>query len=441
MDDCRCGAPARWCSRADALFNADGMHVLDVRRGHRKLVITVETDADAAGCRRCGVVAVGHGRRRVTAADAPCFGTPVLVVWLKRIWRCGEPSCPAGTWSERHELLAPRSVLTSRAIGWAADALAHDDTTVSALARHLRVDWHTLWRAVKAEAAVRVGRPERLRGVKSLGVDEHIWRPGRFRSGERAVTVMVDLTRDGHGRLHARLLDVVPGRSGTAYADWLKAQAELFVAGIQHAALDPFRGYANAIRDELPDAVAVLDAFHVVRLATRALDEIRRRVQQEQLGRRGHRDDPLYKIRGLLRHGAEHLNARQLARLEAGLQAGDPHEEVGLAWQCYQQLRAAYTTKGAAGLAIAEKVIASFPSCPIPEIARLGRTLRQWRSQVLAYFSTGGRSNGGTEAINLLIEKTRRLAHGFRNFDNYRLRILLVADGSRPHRQRPNHAQ
>jgi len=51
------------------------------------------------------------------------------------------------------------------------------------------------------------------------------------------------------------------------------------------------------------------------------------------------------------------------------------------------------------------------------------------------------RSNGGTEAINLLIEKTRRLAHGFRNFDNYRLRILLVADGSRSYRARPNHAQ
>jgi hypothetical protein len=45
---------------------------------------------------------------------------------------------------------------------------------------------------------------------------------------------------------------------------------------------------------------------------------------------------------------------------------------------------------------------------------------------VLAYFAT----NGGTETVNLLIEKTRRLAHGFRNFTNYRLRILLVADAT-----------
>lgn len=440
MDDCRCGAPARWCSRADAMFNADGMHVLDVRRGHRKLVITVETDADVSGCPECGVLAIGHGRRRVSAADAPCFGVPVLIVWLKRIWCCSEPDCRIDTWSEVHELIAPRAVLTSRAIGWATDALAHDDTTVSALARHLKVDWHTLWRAVKGEATRRTSRPERTHGVKTLGVDEHIWRPSQH-GRDRAVTAMVDLTRDEQGRLHARLIDVVPGRSGIAYANWLKAQLPDFIAGIEHAALDPFRGYANAIRDELPDAIAVLDAFHVVRLGTAVVDEVRRRVQQEILHRRGHRDDPLYKIRGLLRHGAENLTPRQQSRLEAGLGLGDPHGEVALAWQCYQRLRAAYRAKLAVeGRRIAISIIDTWHSCPIPEIARLGRTLRQWRQQVLSYFSTSGVSNGGTEAINLLIEKTRRLAHGFRNFTNYRLRILLVADGSRPYRERPNHA-
>jgi transposase len=441
MDDCRCGAPARWCSRADAMFNADGMHVLEVRRGHRTLLITVETDAEVTGCPRCGVVAVGHGRREVTAADTPCFGVPVLIVWLKRIWRCPELDCAAGTWTEQHKLIAPRAVLTSRAIAWATDALAHDDTTVAALARHLQVDWHTLWRAIKAEATRRTSGPDRLSGVNTLGVDEHIWRPSRRNQSDRAVTAVVDLTRDADGRLHARLLDVVPGRSGTAYAGWLKAQAEEFVAGIEHAALDPFRGYANAIRDELPDAVAVLDAFHVVRLGTQVVDEVRRRVQQDTLGHRGHKHDPLYKIRGLLRHGHEHLSDKQVARLNAGLETGDPNWEVTVAWSCYQQLRSAYTAKNPnQGRNIAEKVIASFPSCPIPEVARLGRTLRSWKQQVLAYFASKGVSNGGTEAINLLIEKTRRLAHGFRNFTNYRLRIMLVADGSRPYRKRSNHA-
>ena len=113
---------------------------------------------------------------------------------------------------------------------------------------------------------------------------------------------------------------------------------------------------------------------------------------------------------------------------------------MNLAWQCYQQLRSIYHAGADRGRQIAEKVIASFPSCPIPEIARLGRTLKAWRQQVLAYFDTSGVSNGGTEAINLIIEKIRRLAHGFRNFGHYRLRIMLAAEGARPYRQRPTHA-
>jgi len=46
-------------------------------------------------------------------------------------------------------------------------------------------------------------------------------------------------------------------------------------------------------------------------------------------------------------------------------------------------------------------------------------------------------SNGGSEAINLLIEMVRRLAHGFRPFDQYRLRILLTASGTRTYRRAP----
>jgi transposase len=422
------------------LFNIDGMHVLEVVHEPGRVVVTVETDQDVGGRPSCGTVAVGHGRRVHTVADAPCFGTPVTLRWLKRLWRCSEPACERGTFSELHELAPPRAKLTTRAISWATDALAFDDTTVSALARHLGVDWHTCWDAVEAEAVRRVEDPTRLDGVSVLGVDEHIWRPSRIGDKDRAVTGIVDLTRDGNGRLHARLLDVVPGRTGTAYAGWLKAQDREFITGIEQASLDPFRGYANAIRDELPDAVPVLDAFHVVKLGTQVVDEVRRRVQQETLDRRGHKDDPLYRIRGLLRRGREHLTDRQVHRLNTGLAMGDPFFEVTVAWHCYQQLRSMYQAPNPAdGRRIAEQVIGSFPTCPIPEVARLGRTLRQWRSHVLARFDTHQISNG-TEAVNLIIEKTRRLAHGFRTFDHYRLRILLAASGLRPYRRGPAHA-
>ncbi len=249
---------------------------------------------------------------------------------------------------------------------------------------------------------------------------------------------MVDLTRDANGTVRARLLDLVPGRTGAAYRDWLAARNEAFRAGIDVATLDPFHGYKNAIDDQLEDAVAVLDAFHVIKLGTDAVDQCRRRVQQDIHGHRGRKTDPLYGIRLILRCGAERLTDKQKARLDKAIAADERHDEVHIAWQCAQQLRSAYTAASLAeGRKIAERVVASFPTCPIPEIARLGRTLKQWKTAFLAYFDTGRASNGGTEAINGLIELHRRVARGFRNRENYRLRMLLIGGGldERPHRK------
>jgi len=218
---CMCGPGTRWCARADAMFDVPGMHVTEVQvDDQQRLVLTVESDWLEHGCPGCGVLAVGHGRRCRVLHDAPSLGRVTVVRWLSRVWRCLEPSCTTTTFTEQHPIAPPRAVLTVRAVRWATDALSYDDTTVSALARHLGVAWHTAWTAIETEAKARVAVPERLAGVKTLGVDEHIWRPSRVGT-DRAVTIMVDLTRDQDGCLHARLLDAVVGRSGTAYKMWL----------------------------------------------------------------------------------------------------------------------------------------------------------------------------------------------------------------------------
>jgi transposase len=179
---------------------------------------------------------------------------------------------------------------------------------------------------------------------------------------------------------------------------------------------------------------AALDTFHVVKLGTQAVDEVRRRVQQEVHGRRSRKNDPLYGIRMILRCGAEKLTGRQRARLDRAIAADERHDEVYAAWLCAQQLRAVYkATSPVEGRRIAEKVLASFPACPIPEIKRLDKTLRQWRHAFLAYFDTGRAKNGGTEAINGLIELHRRVARGFRNRERYRLRMLLTGGLTHPH--------
>ena len=104
------------------------------------------------------------------------------------------------------------------------------------------------------------------------------------------------------------------------------------------------------------------------------------------MGHGGHGDDPLYKIRGLLRHGVEHLSPRLVARLETALEVGDQNWEVTRAWSCYQRLRSIHHQRTqAAGKHLAADLIATLHTCPISEVARLGRTLRAWRAHVLAY--------------------------------------------------------
>jgi transposase len=89
---CMCGSGARWCARADAMFDVPGMHVTEVQvDDQQRLVLTVESDQIEHGCPCCGVLAVGHGRRCRVVHDAPSLGRVTVVRWLTRVWRCLEP--------------------------------------------------------------------------------------------------------------------------------------------------------------------------------------------------------------------------------------------------------------------------------------------------------------------------------------------------------------
>jgi transposase len=123
---------------------------------------------------------------------------------------------------------------------------------------------------------------------------------------------------------------------------------------------------------------------------------------------------------------AERLSDRQWQRLEAAWTAGDPRDEVYNAWAVKELLRDVYaaSTVHDARVALGEFYDWAH-SCAVPETARLARTIKRWETEILAWHTTGGASNGPTEAVNLLIKKVQRTGHGFRNFTNYRLRLLL----------------
>ncbi len=279
--------------------------------------------------------------------------------------------------------------------------------------------WYTIMRCVRDHGQQLVDDPDRLEGVTALGMDETSFLRA---TRERHTTYLSGLVDTATGRL----LDVVPDRTAKAVTGWLARRDRRWLACIGVVSLDPHRGYANAVGVHLGHTTLVVDHWHVIRLANAVMDDVRRRVQQTTTGHRGRKRDPLYGIRKLLLMAVEDLDKRGWARLARGLQTGDPDGQVTAAWQLKELARGIYRADGLDDARDALWLLYCWAdSGDVPEMRRFARTIRRWQSEVLAWHTTGGASNGPTEAVNLAIKNIKRVGRGFRSFDNYRLRLLL----------------
>jgi transposase len=209
---------------------------------------------------------------------------------------------------------------------------------------------------------------------------------------------------------------MVEGRTKQVFATWLAGRPQPWRDRVQVVAMDGFTGFKTAATEQLPDAVTVMDPFHVVRLAGEALDECRRRVQQNLHGHRGRRSDPLFSARRTLHTGADLLTEKQRARLHA-LFANDEHVEVEVTWAIYQRMITAYRhTDRKQGHDLLRSLIDNLEvgvPAALVEIRKLGGTLKRRAADILAFFARPGTSNGPTEAINGRLEHLRGSALGF----------------------------
>ena len=412
--------PTRACELIVGLGDVEVLGVVDEPGG--PLAVHIGTRRRPV-CGGCGGVVWSKGSAPVELVDLPAFGWPVRLVWRKRRWRCPAAGCAVGSFTEVDERIAPaRAALTSRAGRWATVQVGRFGRPVEHVAGELGCDWHTVNDAVMAWGqALLAADAARVGAVSALGLDETLYkREGRWRT-RRWCTSIVDVTG-------GQLLDVVPGRDAAAPTAWLLNQPSAWRDNIDWGVLDLSGAYRSAFDTALPRAGQVADPFHVVRLANDAVDETRRRVQNDTLGHRGRKDDPLYRIRRLLLAAHERLDGRADAKLRGLLAAGDPRGEVRLAWHAKETLRGLYDIDrpqlaGAYLTELAEDLTDA--DCP-PELRRLGRTLGRWHTQIVNWHRARA-SNGPTEAINNLIKRVKRAAFGFRRFAHYRIRALLYA--------------
>jgi len=409
-----------------------GLEVTGQRLEPGRAVLACRVVGPDRWCRRCGCEGVARDTVVRRLAHEPLGWRPTTLVVTIRRYRC--TGCGQVWQQDTSQAAEPRAKLSRRGLRWALEGIVCQHLTVAPVAEGLAVSWNTANDAVLAEGRrVLIGDPARFDGVQVVGVDEHVWR--HTRHGDKYVTVIIDLTPIRNGTGPARLLDMVESRSKSAFKQWLAARSQAWRDRVEVVAMDGFTWFKTAAAEELPQAVAVMDPFHVIRLAGDALDACRRRVQQDLHGHRGRTDDPLYKARRTLHTGNDLLTDTQRDRLTA-LFATEEHVEVETTWGIYQRMIAAYRDPDRRhGHELMSALIASV-SDAVPavliEVSKLGRTLASRAADVLAYFDRPHTSNGPTEAINGRLEHLRGSALGFRNLTNYIARSLLESGGFRP---------
>jgi len=405
-----------------ALVGLKDVRVLHYKREGPQVELMIEQVVDDIRCPSCAGHAQVKERPVVAYVDLPVYGTAMKLSWKKHRLRCPNPTCARRTWVlSDHRIAAKNCLLTTRAAKWATVQVG-GGRTVSEVAAELDCDWHTVNDAVVTygKALLEADR-KRLNKTTAIGLDETSFR----RLGSRGYTAYATTVADVENH---QIIDILPSRKYTDVAGWIDKQPEAWKQRIAFGALDMSDTYAAVYSVILPKARQVVDAFHAISLANRALDDVRRRVQVQQLGHRGRRDDPLYRARRVLLRGEEKLDTEATERLASLLELGDPNAEVAVAYRIKERLRDFYRARDAfeARQILAELLRHCLKRAMPPEIQRLGKTIRRWFDKICNYHLAKV-SNGPTEALNNLVKRIKRIGFGFRNFENYRIRALLYA--------------
>ena len=405
-----------------ALVGLKDVRVLGYRRCGSDVELMIEQVVGEVRCPGCNGPAWVKERPVVRYVDLPVFGTPMHLAWRKHRMCCPREGCPTGSFVVTdHRIAAMGCLLTTRAAKWATVQVG-GGRTVAEVAAELDCDWHTVNDAVTVYGgALLAADRKRLTRTRAIGLDETSFvRPGGH--GHAAyVTTVADVE-------HHQIIDILPTRRYVDVAGYLDKQPSGWKEQIGFGALDMSATYAAVYSVILPKAAQVVDPFHVISLANRTLDTVRRRVHNEQTGHRGRRHDPLYRARRTLLVGEERLDEKAAARLTSLLTLGDPNAEVAITYRVKERLREFYREHhpDTARAMLTELVEhCRRPTMP-PELRKLAATLQRWFDKICNYHLARV-SNGPTEALNNLIKRIKRIGFGFRNFHNYRIRALLYA--------------
>jgi len=440
-------ACAAWCPAATALLGLPGLMVTAVTQtGDGWAVVDVLTAPERAEaarcCPDCGARAAVKETVTTTPRDVYLGDQQILLRWRKRRWECQNQDCEQKTFTESLPAVPPRARLTSRLRTRLGQAVGDDLMPAAAAARRYGVSDRTAARAFTAyagtqladldsgqEPAEAAGIDEFRRGAPASAADPDTGEMTQTRS--EWLTHLVDLGSGGS-------LGLAQGRTAEAEKDLLAGHA----GRLRYLAMDLSATYRSGAPAGL---TLIADAFHLVKLANRKIDEAFRRLGY----RTEHPHEELSLPRPLhymLRYNIENLSQDHLAVIIGVLDGDGDGQQIAAVWIAKEQLRSLLALRATrthvtpAPSAVRDKLASLYLWCAdhhdIPEVKSLAETISKWQQPVIDAVLTG-HSNAKAEAHNRTAKMVARTARGFANPGNQARRVRMATTrATRQARQR-----
>ena len=279
----------------------------------------------------------------------------------------------------------------------------HDGICQSRLAQRMRMGTATLERWYHRFLERKMAERAHEVCPRVLGIDEHF-----FTRKAGYATTLCDLRRH-------RVFDVVMGRSEASLEGYLtRLQGK---ERVKVVCMDLSSTYRSIVRKHFPQALIVSDRFHVIRLIGHHIHQLWRQIDPSHRWNRG--------LLSLLRRRADRLDPEQREKLDGYLQA---HPAIASLYPFKQKLWDLLRPHGLTPVACRPRIrefldcIRQLKESPFASLASLGQTLEDWQEEIARMWRFS-RNNGITEGFHTKMEMISRRAFGFKNFDNYRLRV------------------
>lgn len=322
-------------------------------------------------------------RARTPRADCPEHGVKTMrVPWAE----------PQGRFTLLFERFAVEVLLAS--------------ASVSQACQLLDIGWETAHEIMRRAVARGLDRRQ-LAGLRYLGMDEK-----SFGRGQSYITLLTDLDQ-------SRVVDVVEDRTAAAAGQLWQTLTPAQKQTVEAVAVDMWEPFIQAIQKEVPQADIVHDKFHVSKYLGEAVDKVRRQEHKELLAAG---DDTLTGTRHLWLYHPENFRPDQ-AREFAALK--DLQLKVARAWAAKELFTKFWNYQGEGWARRFFKDWFRWVSrSRLKPVIAVAQMLKRHLDNLLTYLKHHI-TNAVTEGLNSKIQSIKSSARGFRNFQNYRIRILF----------------